>query len=561
MRLRYCLPLLAATMLAAPSTAQQGPSPEIRALIDALVETLNSSHDEAIPLFVVQHVHPDYVAERGNEGIEAELREMRSAVSGANDLGVDRTESGLRLMFRGAGRTARVMVAIPFESPNLITGLGLDVSGGGRADVAQEPTSASEAIGVRLRGLEGVWETGSADGFISEHVDPNAVDADMLEALEHARIIGSRAGGIMVGQEGGVGLLKLRGPGVGGDFRLWVQEGAPYKVTRLEFDAVSETEGEEPAAPSFDWETVEQALEERAREGFNGSVLIARDGEVVLQRGFGRASSDPPSSLTPEHQFDIGSMPIDFTRGALLLLAQQNRIDPDHAITEYLDDVPQDKESMTLRHLMTGASGLPNYHHLPEDDDADLTYIDREEAVRRILARPLLFAPGAGEAHSHSAWTLLAAIVEVASGESFEEFLMAHFFGPAGMTRTTWYGPDSRFSVSDQAVGYGQPASDPNIPLEWGRASWLVMGGGGMVSTPGDLYRWHRFVRSDALLTARSRDMLPQQGVFMGDSDRGFLTVVSFTPQDVVIASTNSFRRDGDMAHQTLRGLARLTMR
>src|SRR6185436_16953274 len=97
---------------------------------------------------------------------------------------------------------------------------------------------------------------------------------------------------------------------------------------------------------------------------------------------------------------------------------EMGKLSTSDPITKFLKNVPQDKSAMTIDHLMRGRSGLPNFHHITGvDQDADLTWIDRDTAVQRILGRELLFAPGQGQAHSHSAWVLLAAIVEVVSGE------------------------------------------------------------------------------------------------------------------------------------------------
>lgn len=561
MRLSYRLPALLLVLLLGISTtrAQNGPSPEIRSLIDSLMGALNDANHEALGLFIAQRVHPDYVAEVGNEVLEEMLREARAAARGAGDLGVGRTQNGLEVMIRGGVQDVTVSMAIPFEAPNLITELGVNIDSGEIADAVDPgvPASLQEATSVRVQAVESLWSPGPGrqEHFLEHHVAPELRGPDLIATLDLIRTVGAAAGAIAVDPfEGGV-LMELRGPR---SLRIEINLGdaSPFLITALQAEEI-ESERQAPP-PAYTWDSLESQLEEAADNGFSGSVLAMRDGAMVVHRGFGVANGagDP---ITRDTQFDIGSMPIDFTRAAVLLLVQRGQLDLDASISTYLPGVPSDKEGILVSHLVNGSSGLPNYHHVSTDDDADLTYIDRDEAVRRILSQQLLFAPGTGEAHSHSAWTLLAAMVELVSNTPYLDLLERHFFEPAEMASTGPYGPSEGFSASQQAEGFGwsQPAN-PNIPLNWGPTSWLVMGGGGMVSTPSDLYRWHNFVRRDGPLTAGSKAMLPSAGVFMGDSDRGFLTLAAFSDDSIIIASTNRFERSGDTAHQVMRGLAQL---
>ena len=172
-------------------------------------------------------------------------------------------------------------------------------------------------------------------------------------------------------------------------------------------------------------------------------------------------------------------------------------------------------KSITIRHLMTGRSGLPDFHDIPSDDNPDHTWIDRDEAVKRIFAQKLLFAPGEGPRHSHSAWGMLAAIIEVVSGQSYPQFTKERLFEPAGMKDTGFFGdqiPEDRI-----AVGYGfKKSSEPNSPPNWGKTSWLVMGSGGQVSTLSDMLRWETIMKSGEILSPESKKLY----LGGGDGDR-----------------------------------------
>jgi CubicO group peptidase (beta-lactamase class C family) len=247
------------------------------------------------------------------------------------------------------------------------------------------------------------------------------------------------------------------------------------------------------------WETLPAWLEAEAEAGFTGSVLVVRDGEVVVDRGYGLANRELGLANTPDTIFAIGSQPIDFTHAGILWLAQEGKLRLDEPITNYFDDVPADKRAITIEHLMSGASGLPDFHDIPSDRDPDHSWIDRDEAMRRIFAQELLFPPGEGDEHSHSAWGVLAAILEIASGQSYQDFTREHLFAPAGMADTGFNGDP--VAEDRLAIGYGEKADgEINAPPYWGPVSWLVMGSGGQTSTTRDTGRWLDAMRQGKIL-------------------------------------------------------------
>ncbi|NNM32216.1 MAG: beta-lactamase family protein, partial [Gemmatimonadetes bacterium] len=134
---------------------------------------------------------------------------------------------------------------------------------------------------------------------------------------------------------------------------------------------------------------------------------------------------------------------------------------------------------------------------------------------------------------SHSAFGLLAAIVERASGQTYEAFLQEHFFEPAGMIRTGPYGDDLGLPLEEFATGYGDYGlGEPNIPPHWGPTSWLIRGSGGMVSTPHDLYRFFDTIRSGEILTDEALEGYLDRGSSSGATDRGFLFIHAWAGGD-----------------------------
>jgi CubicO group peptidase (beta-lactamase class C family) len=215
-------------------------------------------------------------------------------------------------------------------------------------------------------------------------------------------------------------------------------------------------------------------------------MLAARAQEALLQSAALRIrpNRELGQPITPDTIFATGSLPIDCTHASILWLAQKGKLRLSDPITKFFKDVPSDKQSITVEHLMTGGSGLPNFHDLPGDRDPDHSWIDRDEAMRRIFAQPLLFPPGEGEQHSHSAWAVLAAIVEIVSGQSYQEFTRERLFADAGFNGDPV--PAERL-----AIGYGNRSDGKiNAPPSWGKTSWLVLGSEGQTGTTRDTGRW-----------------------------------------------------------------------
>jgi CubicO group peptidase (beta-lactamase class C family) len=297
--------------------------------------------------------------------------------------------------------------------------------------------------------------------------------------------------------------------------------------------------------PPITWDTLGQRIDDAVAAGFAGTILEA----------YGMANRELSVANTPDTIYGIGSTPIDFTRAGILLLAQEDALTLHDPITKYFEDVPDDKKAITIDHLMSGRSGLRDFHDLPTDRDPDHSWIDRDEAVHRIMAQDLLFAPGEGEEHSHSAWGLLAAIIEIASGQSYPTFLKERFFTPLGMTATGFFGeafPDARV-----AIGYGQRRDGAiNTPSHWGPTSWLVMGSGGMVSNPGDLYRWNQAMRGGEVLKPRwrGRYFAPPGAFFNGGDMYGFETYYTEGPGSLMILCSNAGENMG-VIRRLARGL------
>jgi CubicO group peptidase (beta-lactamase class C family) len=241
-------------------------------------------------------------------------------------------------------------------------------------------------------------------------------------------------------------------------------------------------------------------LRRLAAYGFSGSLLVARHGQVLIDMGYGQA--DPRGvPFTADTLFDVASISKQFTAAAILRLEMDGKLRVEDPLGKFFPEAPEDKAGITLHQLLTHTSGL--------EDTVGSEYepIGRDELVRRLLASKLLLRPGKRFRYSNAGYSLLAAIAEKVSGEPLGRFLRERLFLPAGMHHTGYRLPAWEHPVL--AHGFG-PDGDWGTPLDHPWADdgpyWNLRGNGGVMSTTGDLYRWHLALRGTSVLAAAERD-------------------------------------------------------
>lgn len=236
-------------------------------------------------------------------------------------------------------------------------------------------------------------------------------------------------------------------------------------------------------------------------KGSSGTVVAARDGELVACQGWGLADREAEVDATCDTVYDVMSMTKQFTAAAVLKLQMQGALRVTDPIHRYLDDVPPDKRGITVQHLLTHTSGLV------AAVGGDYERLSRDGLLARAFGSELRSQPGARHHYSNVGYSLLAAIIEEASGTGYEEFLAQHLFAPAGMQQTGYVLPEWR--PSDVAVEYDEQGEPHGRPFEHPWADdgpyWNLRGNGGLLSTARDMFRWHRALEGDQVLDAAAR--------------------------------------------------------
>ena len=200
---------------------------------------------------------------------------------------------------------------------------------------------------------------------------------------------------------------------------------------------------------------IEQLLSKYNEYGqFNGSALVAENGKVIFKKGFGSANMEWNILNQPDTKFRLGSISKQFTALLIVKLAEEGKIKLDVPITTYLPDYPKENGSkITIHHLLTHTSGIPNYTNAPNflKDKARDPYTP-EAFAKTFSSLPLDFAPGEKFNYSNSGYFLLGCIIEKITGKTYEQNLQETIFTPLKMVNTGY--DHSEVVLKNRAAGY-----------------------------------------------------------------------------------------------------------
>jgi CubicO group peptidase (beta-lactamase class C family) len=236
---------------------------------------------------------------------------------------------------------------------------------------------------------------------------------------------------------------------------------------------------------------------------FSGAVLIGYRGKVIFEKGYGLANYELQVPITPRTKFRLGSLTKAFTAAAILQLAEKGQLALDDPVSRYLPDYPQ-AEKITLHHLLTHTSGIPNFTALPEYPKFKLNPTTLDRTINLFRKLPLKFEPGTKFDYSNSNYILLTAIIEKVSGKSYADYLRENIFLPLNMLDTCY--DDLNVVIKHRARGYslkdGLLVNAPYIDMS------VPAGAGGLLSTVEDLFAWDQGLRQDRILKADSREKM-----------------------------------------------------
>ncbi len=225
-------------------------------------------------------------------------------------------------------------------------------------------------------------------------------------------------------------------------------------------------------------------------------VMVVRDGTVLHSAGYGAAALEGGASLNPSTPLRLASVSKAFTAMAIVILEERGGLTFDSQVTEWIPELAR-FPGITVRHLLTHTSGLPNYY----DDSSPLEAVgsstEREAPLQNAEAVAVyetwgepVFTPGERFQYSNPGYEVLALVVERLSGMTFGQYLDTEVFTPLGMTTAVVRDlPSTR--VPDRAIGYAPIPDDggwQESEDHWG--NWIVGARGGVYASIEDLYQW-----------------------------------------------------------------------
>jgi CubicO group peptidase (beta-lactamase class C family) len=243
-----------------------------------------------------------------------------------------------------------------------------------------------------------------------------------------------------------------------------------------------------------------------------GNILVADHGKVVYRRSFGLRDIGNRLPNTEASAFALASVSKQFTAAAVLQLKEKGKLRLDDALIKYFPDFPF--PDITIRHLLTHTSGLPEYELFDELVKKEPGRIFTNQDVipaLRVWHQGLSFKPGDSWSYSSMNYCLLALLIEKLSGETLQSYLSGHVFKPAGMRHTYLENLLIKTVNPDRTVNYEYPtyyASRPVNVDSVGDEHQMVFnlggfsGQGGLTSTAGDLLLFDNAFFAGKLISA-----------------------------------------------------------
>src|SRR6266567_8258371 len=246
-------------------------------------------------------------------------------------------------------------------------------------------------------------------------------------------------------------------------------------------------------------------LQPYAQSGnFAGDVLVVKSGKVIFEKAYGFADREHHIRNTSATRFHIASMSMQFTAAAVLRLVDAGSIKLDDHVGDFIPGVPG-ADKITVRDLLTERSGLPDINALPSYNDVLQHHQTPASLVAKIEGQPILFEPGSKYVHEeHSAYNVLALIVEKKTGLPFASAVERLVFRPAGLTAS---GVDDDSSRHTTHMAHGYEPEDtyglkPATPIHWSAET----GNASAYTTAENEARWVNALFRGHVLSTSSRD-------------------------------------------------------
>ncbi|MEP6748090.1 MAG: serine hydrolase [Bacteroidota bacterium] len=236
-------------------------------------------------------------------------------------------------------------------------------------------------------------------------------------------------------------------------------------------------------------------------ELFNGSVLVAQNGKVLLQKGYGYKNADKKEMNDGNTIFQIGSITKQFTSALILHLQEQKKLSIHDKLSKYFPALPF-ADKVTIENLLSHTSGIYNY----TNDEAFMKNeaikpTSQEKMFALFKDKPLEFEPGSKFSYSNSNYILLGYIIEKITGKPYEQAMHEIIFSPLQMNHSGFN--FTSLQSADKATGYFSLTATSNTPATIIDSS-ASFAAGAIYTTVGDLYKWDRSLYTEKIISKAS---------------------------------------------------------
>ncbi|WP_040951753.1 serine hydrolase domain-containing protein [Gorillibacterium massiliense] len=249
-------------------------------------------------------------------------------------------------------------------------------------------------------------------------------------------------------------------------------------------------------------ENIQQKLEKYMQKWsdsnrFSGTILITQGDRCLLRKGYGYANYEYQIPNEASTIFNIGSITKQFTAAAVLQQVENGKLRLDDWLGSFLQEYKH-AGMISIHHLMSSTSGIPDYTELPEYNTRDRLSVDR--IIEWLNARPLNFTPGHNVQKSNSNFVLLAKIVEIVSGMDIETYFQKYLYEPAKLEFTgVCHNEDV---IANKAYGYSV-SGEGVVQADYYEMSGAY-GSGNLYSNADDLLKWTKALAEGVIINKES---------------------------------------------------------
>jgi CubicO group peptidase (beta-lactamase class C family) len=234
---------------------------------------------------------------------------------------------------------------------------------------------------------------------------------------------------------------------------------------------------------------------------FNGSVLVAQKGNVLLEKGYGYKDVTKKTKLDANSLFQYGSVTKQFTAALIMYLQEKGKLNIEDKLSKYFPELPF-ADSVTIYNLLTHTSGIYNYTNNGDFMKTEAVKpTDKEKIFALFSNKPLEFTPGSKYNYSNSGYSLLGYIIEKASGQPYEKLMHEVILRPMVM-KTAGF-DFTHNNSAHKTAGYNF-IKDDKFEAAGIVDSSVAYSAGSLYGSVRDLYAWHQGLQKNKLLSAAS---------------------------------------------------------